>query len=172
VNLAVHQCSITDAWHGQSRTRPWAGVQVVGVVTANVLAIAATLAAWWAASGTDKATEQITFSSLALVGAVIALASNTWFLARGRQMVRVAQRTVMGERRFVPFRTDTVLPAPNGSIGRRSQPVSAGGRFLAVPGTSRYHRPSCALVAGKVSDTAARSVHEQAGRQACEVCEP
>jgi hypothetical protein len=173
VNLAVHQCSITDAWHGRSRTRPWAGVQVVGVATANALAIAAALVAWWAASGTSKATEQIAFSSLALVGAVIALASNTWFLARGRQMVRVAQRAVMAERRFAPFRSDAAAPAPNGSSERRSQAVPpAGGQYLTVPGTSRYHRPSCPLVAQKDSDAAPRSVHEQAGRQACEVCEP
>jgi hypothetical protein len=172
VNLAVHQCSITDAWHGQSsRTRPWTGVQVVGVAIANAVAIAAALVAWWAASGTGKATDQIASSSLALVGAVIALALNTWFLARGRQMVRVAQRAVMAERRFVAFRSDTVPPAPNGSSDRGSQPVP-GGYYLTVPGTSRYHRPSCALVAGKDRDTAPRSVHEQAGRQACEVCEP
>ena len=87
-----------------------------------------TLVAWWAASGTGKATEQIGFSSLALVAAVIALASNTWFLARGRQMIRGAQGVVMGERRFAPFPSDTVPPAPNGSSGRRSQPVPAGGR--------------------------------------------
>jgi hypothetical protein len=172
VNLAVHEGSISDALRGQLRTRPWAGVQVVGVVTANAVAIAVTIVAWWAASGTGKATEQIAFSSLALVGAVIALASNTWFLARGRQMIRVAQGAVMGERRFVPFRSDTVPPAPNGSSGRRSQPVSASGHYLTVPGTSRYHRPSCPLVAQKDSDAAPRSVHEEAGRQACEVCEP
>jgi hypothetical protein len=172
VNLAVHQCSITDASRSQSRTRPWAGVQVVGVATANTLAIAVTLGAWLAASGTGKATEQIAFSSLALVGAVIALASNAWFLARGRQMVRVAQGAVMGERRFVPFRSGAVLPVPNGSSDRRSQPLLAGGHYLTVAGTSRYHRPSCSLVAGKDCDTAPRSVHERAGRQACEVCVP
>jgi hypothetical protein len=171
VNLAVNQRSVTDALRGQSRTRPWAGAQVVGVATANTVAIALTLVAWWAASGTGKATEQIAFSSLALVGAVFALASNTWFLARGRQMIRVAQGAVMGERRFVPFRSDTVPPATNGSR-RRSQPVPAGGQYLAVPGTSRYHRPSCPLVAQKDSDDGPRSVHEQAGRRACEVCEP
>ena len=171
MNLAVHQCSITDAWHGHSRTRPWGGLQVVGVVTGNAVAIAMTLVAWWAASGTGKATEQIAFSSLALVGAVIALASNTWFLARGRQMVRVAQRAVMAERRFVPFRSATVPPASNGSPDHRSQPAPSG-HYLTVPGTARYHRASCPLVAQKDSDAAARSVHEQAGRQACEVCEP
>ena len=172
MNLAVDQRFVIDALRGQSRTRPWAGAQVVGVTTANAIAVAVTLAAWWAASGTGKATEQVGWSSLALAGAVIAVASNTWFLARGRQMVRVAQSAVMGERRFVPFQGGTVLPAPNGSSSRRSQPVPSGGHYLAVPGTSRYHRPSCPFVAGKETDDAPRSDHEQAGRHSCEVCQP
>ena len=173
MNLAVEQPSVIDALLGQARTRPWAGRQVVGVVTANAVTVAVTLVAWWAASGTGKATEQIGFSSLALVAAVIALASNTWFLARGRQMIRGAQGVVMGEWRFAPFPSDTVPPAPNGSSRPRAGTVvPPDGRYPTVPGTSRYHRPSCPLVAQKGSDAAPRSVHEQAGRQACEVCEP
>ena len=172
MNLAVDQRYVIDVLHGQSRTRPWGGAQVVGVATANAVAIALTIVAWWAASGTGKATDQVGWSSLALVGALIAVASNTWFLARGRQMVRLAQGAVMGERCFVPFRGDTLPPAANGSSSSRTHPVPEGGHYLAVPGTSRYHRPSCPLVTAKASDDAPRSVHEQAGRNACEVCEP
>ena len=172
MNFAVDQRYVIDVLHAQTRTRPWGGAQVAGVATANAVAVASTIAAWWAASGTGKATEQVGWSSIALAGAVIAVASNTWFLARGRQMVRVAQSAVMGERRFVPYRGGTVPPAPNGSSRRRSQPVPAGGHYLNVPGTRRYHRPSCPLVAGKDSDDAPCSGHEQAGRRACEVCEP
>ena len=76
MNLALEERSVIDALLGQPRTRPWAGRQVVGVVTANAVTVAVTLVAWWAASGTGKASEQIGFSSLALVAAVIALASN------------------------------------------------------------------------------------------------
>jgi hypothetical protein len=172
VNLAVDQHYVTDALRGQSRTRPWAGVQVIGVATANAVAVALTIVAWGAASGTGKATEQVGWSSLALVGAVIALASNTWFLARGRQMIRAAQGAVMAEPRFAPFRSETVPPATNGASSHRPRIVPAGGHYLTAPGTSRYHRPSCPLVAGKDSDEAPRSVHEQAGRNACEVCQP
>lgn len=173
MNLAVDQRFVLDALRGQSRTRPWAGAQVVGVTTANAVAVAVALVTWWAASGTGKATEQMELSSVALVGAVIALASNTWFLARGRQMIRGAQGAVMGERRFVPFGRDAVASAPDGSSGPRARTaVTPGGYCLAVPGTSRYHRPSCPLVAGKDTDDAPRSDHEQAGRHSCEVCEP
>jgi hypothetical protein len=172
MNLAVDQRYVIDALRGETRTRPWGGTQVAGVATANAVAVALTIVAWWAASGTGKATDQVGWSGLALVGAVIAVASDTWFLARGRQMVRMAQGMVMGERRFVPFRSDTVPPASNGNSRRPTQPAAAAGQYLAVPGTSRYHRPSCPLVAQKDIDDASRSVHEQAGRRACEVCEP
>lgn len=173
MNLAVDQRFVTDALRGQSRTRPWAGAQVARVATANAVAIAVTVVAWWAASGTGKATEQIGFSSLALVGAVIALAWNTWFLARGRQMIRGAQGVVMSEQGFMPFRSDAAAPATNGTSQHRARTVVPPvGHYLTVPGTSRYHRPSCPLVAGKDSDGAVRSVHEQAGRNPCEVCEP
>lgn len=171
MNLAVDQRYVVDVLHGHSRTRPWRGVQVAGVAAANAVAVAFTIVAWWAASGTGTATDQVGWSSLALVGAVIAAASNTWFLARGRQMVRLAEGAVMGERRFVPFRSDTLPPAANGS-SRRTHPVPASGDYLAVPGTSRYHRPSCPLVTGKAVEDGPPSAHEQAGRRACEVCEP
>src|ERR1041384_1315402 len=117
-------------------SRPWGGVQVVGVVTGNAVAIAAALVAWWAASGTGKATEQIGFSSLALVGAVIALASNAWFLARGRPMIRGAQGVVMSERRFAPFPGDTAPSLPNGSGRPRAGTVARPDGYPTVPGTS------------------------------------
>ena len=164
---------MTDALRGHSPSRPWAGAQIVGVTTANAVAVTVALLAWWAASGTGRATKQVGWSSLALVGAVTALAANTWFLARGRQMIRGAQGVVLGEGRLVPFRPDAVVPTTNGTGQRRARTMAApDGRYLAVPGTSRYHRPSCPLAAGKETNGAARSEHEQAGRNPCEVCEP
>ena len=173
MKLGVDQSSVTDALRAQSRSHPWGGAQVLGVTTANTVAVVVTLFAWWEASGTGKATEQVGLSSLALVGAVIALASNTWFLARGRQMIRGAQGVVLGDRRLMSYRPDAVAPDTNGTNQYRTRAVAApGGHHLTVPGTSRYHRPACLLVAGKNTDGATRSAHEQAGRTPCEVCEP
>src|SRR5207244_1795132 len=82
------------------------------------------------------------------------------FLARGRQMIRGAQGVVMSEQGFMPFRSDAVAPATNGTSQHRARTVVPPvGHYVTVPGTSRYHRPSCPLVAGKDSDGAARSVH-------------
>jgi hypothetical protein len=51
--------------------------------------------------------------------------------------------------------------------------VLAGEVFLAGAGMERYHRPDCALAAGRTGwTTATRQEHEAAGRRACGVCRP
>ena len=141
------------------------------ITAANGVAVALAVAAWWATSGMDTATSQVGWSGVGLLGVVIALAANAWFLARGRQVVRVAQGAVFGQPRFAPFPADGGAPIPDGSSTAVRAPTS-GDRYLTVRGTVRYHRPACPLVARKDVDEAPRSVHEQSGRKACEVCEP
>jgi hypothetical protein len=151
--------------------RPWSAGQVVTITAANGVAVALAVAAWWATSGMDTATSQVGWSGVGLLGVVIALAANAWFLARGRQVVRVTQGAVFGLPRFVPFAADGAAPVADGS-STAVRPPASGDRYLTVRGTVRYHRPACPLVARKDVDEAPRSVHEQSGRKACEVCEP
>ena len=141
------------------------------ITAANGVAVALAVAAWWATSGMDTATSQVGWSGVGLLGVVIALAANAWFLARGRQVVRVAQGAVFGQPRFIPFPADGGAPIADGNSTAVRAPTS-GDRYLTVRGTVRYHRPACPLVARKDVDEAPRSVHEQSGRKACEVCEP
>lgn len=162
---------LTGALGGQSRRGPWGAGQVVALAAANAIAVALAAAAWWATSGMDQATSQIRWSGVGLVGVVIALASNAWFLARGRQMVRVAQHAVLAQPHLVPFPAYSSAPVADGS-STAVRPPTSGDRYLTVRGTVRYHRPACPLVARKDVDEAPRSVHEQSGRKACEVCEP
>jgi hypothetical protein len=171
VNLAVKLGLVPEELGDTFRTGPWPARRVVAVAAANAVAVALAVLAWSVTSQTGSSTTQVRWSTVGLLGVVIALASNTWFLARGRQMIRVGHGMVFGERRVVPFRTDDLAPVTNGrsTVARR---IPGGDRYLTVPGTSRYHRPSCPLVAQKDIDEAPRSVHEKAGRRACEVCEP
>ena len=162
---------LTGALGGQSRRGPWAAGQVVALAAANAIALSLAAAAWWATSGMDRATPQIGWSSVGLLGVVIALAANAWFLARGRQMVRVAQHAVFVQPHLAPFAPYNGAPVANGGT-KPARPAASGDRYLSVPRTVRYHRPSCPLVARKDVDEAPRSVHEQSGRKACEVCEP
>lgn len=168
---AVTLGSLTGAIGGQCRRGPWGAGQVVTLAAANAIALSLTAAAWWATSGMDQATSQVSWSGVGLVGVVIALAANAWFLARGRQMVRVAQHVVLAQPHLVPFPADSGAPVADGSSTAVRTPTS-GDRYLSVRGTVRYHRPACPLVARKDVDEAPRSEHEQSGRKACEVCEP
>ena len=149
---------------------PWSGRQVAATTAANAVAVTLAAAAWWVTSGMDTATSQVRWSSIGLIGVVIALAANSWFLAQGRQGVRVAHRAVFAQPCFVPFPAGE--PAANGGDSEAVRPPASGDRYLSVRGTVRYHRPACPLVARKNVDEAPRSGHEQSGRKACEVCEP
>jgi hypothetical protein len=149
---------------------PWSGRQVAATTAANAVAVTLAAAAWWVTSGMDTATSQVRWSSIGLIGVVIALAANSWFLAQGRQGVRVAHRAVFAQPCFAPSAAGT--PATNGSHSSPVRSTASGDGYLSVPGTVRYHRPTCSLVARKNVDEAPRSVHEQSGRKACEVCEP
>jgi hypothetical protein len=143
----------------------------VTITAANGAAVALAVAAWWATSGMDTAGSQVGWSGVGLLGVVIALAANAWFLARGRQVVRVTQRAVLGQSSFMPFSADGAVPvADGGSTAVRL--LTSEHSYLTVRGTVRYHRPTCPLVARKDVDEASRSVHEESGRKACEVCEP
>ena len=141
------------------------------ITAANGAAVALAVAAWWATSGMDTATSQVGWSGIGLLGVVIALAANAWFLARGRQVVRVAQGNVLGWSRFAPFSADGAAPVADGSSTAVRPPTSEH-HYLSVRGTVRYHRPACPLVARKDVDEAPRFVHEESGRKACEVCQP
>lgn len=173
VRPAVTLGFLTGALGGQSRRGPWGAGQVLALAAANAIALSLAAGAWWATSGMDRATSQISWSGVGLLGVVIALASNTWFLARGRQMVRVAQHAVFAQPHLVPFPASSGAPVANGDT-KPARPAAAGSgdRYLSVPGTVRYHRPACPLVARKDINEAPRSVHEHSGRRACEVCEP
>ena len=134
------------------------------------MAVTLAAAAWWVTSGMDTATSQVRWSSIGLIGVVIALAANSWFLAQGRQEVQVAHRAVFAQPCFVPSADGK--PAASGSHSSPVASTASGDRYLSVRGTVRYHRSACPLVARKNVDEAPRSGHEQSGRKACEVCEP
>jgi cytidine deaminase len=44
--------------------------------------------------------------------------------------------------------------------------------LVAVPETTRYHVPSCALVGGKAVRSMVRAGHEASGLEPCGICRP
>ena len=164
--------SVFPVNRGDFQAAPWAQPHVAVVGAANGLAIAMAALASWASGGTGSSNSQLRWSSVGLLGVVVALAGNTWFLARGRSAVRTAHRKVLSVPGLASFTVDASAAASANGHDVAPRPMAMSHVLVAVPGTSRYHRPSCALATGKYVTEAARSDHDQEGRRPCEVCEP
>lgn len=147
--------------HPTRRGCPWSGGQFAAVVVANSLALVLALIGWLYSSGKTHPGDQIAGLNVSFAGVVLAIAANGFFLARGRQTVRLAM--------------PVALAGTSRSI-RRSAPISTSNGsapwFVSVPGTRRYHRPGCALVAGKAAQEATVGHFAGTGRVPCEVCGP
>lgn len=118
------------------------------------------LAAWVGASGTDDYAVQLRWIALGIAALVMSgIGGALWILA-GFRNTRARQRTIaraVGE----------VLQQPTITV---AEPASD--QLVRVESGTRYHRRSCALVAGKPSSGGSRATHEAAGLQACGVCRP
>jgi hypothetical protein len=150
-------------------TGPWNRTQFAGLVGGNVLAVALAFVGWVRASSEGRAGDQIVWLNVSFAGVVVALGVNGFFLARGRQTVRLATPVALaGTRRSGA----APVPSSNGSGPIRSAGAPRPGRFVAVAGLNRYHRHHCALVSGKAVEEAMADSFAAAGRIPCEVCEP
>jgi hypothetical protein len=127
--------------------------------------------AWYVAAGEATFTQQVGPLDAALAGLVLSGVGNLAWLLHGRR--------ALGERRRL------LLPDIAEATARDAQAVAAGPRsavavtastdeiFLAGAGMERFHRPGCALAAGRAGwETATRRDHEEAGRKPCGVCRP
>jgi hypothetical protein len=108
--------------------------------------------AWWFAHEQRTVTGQIRWINLAVVGVVtVAFADATWLL-RARWLLRMRRRQLLADW------THTAPPSIDTSL------------VVAGPGLDRFHRPSCALAAGRGWSSVDRSVVED--RLPCGVCRP
>lgn len=157
--------------HPGRRTCPWSGGQFAAVVAANALALGLALVGWFYSSGKVHADDQIGWLNVSFAGVVLAIGANGFFLARGRQTVRLAMPVALdrtsGSRGWHAPVSDS-----NGSAAVHSALPPSSEWFVAIAGTQRYHRPECALVAGKATQEATAGHFAGAGRVPCEVCGP
>jgi hypothetical protein len=84
-------------------------------------------------------------------------------LAAGRRSIGMRRRALLGE----PARVSSVRAAAPAFV-----PLSADDAFVGDPKLTMYHRPECALAAGRSWTAMPRAAHESAGRTACLVCRP
>jgi hypothetical protein len=127
--------------------------------------LAAILIGWFGASGTNQVWAQMPYLiSGGLLGLALVFAGAALVFA-----FYLARLNLITERRFGELR-DALL---RGSSSEAAGEPSTNGRVVAAAAGTKYHRPTCALVAGK-SGTRTMTV-AQASRQGldpCGICEP
>jgi hypothetical protein len=141
----------------------------------GVLAVAAggiiIVVSWYVCSGDANFNQQIGPLDAAVGGMVLVGLGNVMWVLRGRRAV--------GERRRALL-PDPVMTA-TGSVGsvRKVSDHSANDAdadadelFVAGKGLLYFHRPECALAAGRNWSGAPRAEHERQGCRPCGVCRP
>lgn len=128
------------------------------LVAANAAALILVVLAWYQISGENSIRTQLTWLEVCIGGAVIAAIVDAHWLLRGRRMVNQATAAALEPLRELDLGFDTV------DVPRQAdaEPV------LWVPGTERFHRADCALVAGK--DVRVVTAAQRGQLEGCEVC--
>jgi hypothetical protein len=140
--------------------RPWSAGDVRRAVAGNALGFGCIAAGWMAAARNVTLATQSKWAVLSVAGLMVAGVANAIFLRRGRRAV--------GSRSGRFMMTDGSRQGPAPAVPG----VIASGGLVAGAGLTMYHRPDCRLVIGKAVQAGDRAVHQEAGRQPCEVCRP
>lgn len=138
---------------------PWRVEDLLRWYAATGLALVGLAVAWWGVSGTVSGTRAITWIDVAVLAVVAGGLGNARWLLQGRR--------ALAARRRAELPTAEQLRAL-----RRPAPACDDDVRVAVPGTLRHHRPTCAAVAGKPVETLPPAEHEAAGRSPCGLCAP
>ena len=119
------------------------------------------LVAWRRTGTTADGAEQFAWLNVGVIGVIAAAFAAALWVRGGRRAVRRRQAAVLAG----------LAPA-----GSESDALAVMGDDAVLPVATdrcrRYHRPGCALAAGRGAMPARRDEHEAAGRLACEVCHP
>jgi hypothetical protein len=127
---------------------------------------------WYIAAGEATFAQQVGPLDAALAGLLLSGLGNLVWLLHGRR--------ALGERRrlLLPDVADVTAGAAARGIAvgaplTATSETAVADVFLAGEGMERFHRPGCALAAGRTGwTTATRQEHEEAGRRPCGVCRP
>lgn len=148
--------------NGRSGTRSAFGHGRAHLVL-QALVVALLVIAWWQATSHPLARDHEPWLNLGIGAVLLSGALNGLFLMGARRAVAV--------RRAALYRTASLATPASPPPGAMSGP-RRGPKFAAAPAMSRYHRPTCALAAGKPLRLEERGDHETAGRRPCGICRP
>lgn len=145
------------AWATADRSSlPWSHDDRIQLVIGNALGAAMVFAGWWTVSDQVAPSDQLGWFNLSLTGLLVSGVANAIWLSRALRAVRTARRLVL----INPSHLSRAKPC---------EPRDRPHDVVAVPGTSRYHRPDCLLVLGKTVEPACRTTSD---RVPCDVCMP
>jgi hypothetical protein len=123
--------------------------------------VAAMLLGFVKVSASSHVDEQVSWSALSLIGAVLVCAA-------------AGLAATSGERVFLlhlhRLAAAVEVHGPRSTTGVAGAAVPSGDSLVAAPTMSRYHRAGCPLAAGKATTADSRAAHERAGRRPCGVC--
>jgi hypothetical protein len=134
----------------------------------NGISVLVLLTAWWVAAGSVRTTTGV---SCAAVGVAAVIASGT----ANCRWVLVGRRSVAARRNGVTASVEHLASGleRGGGAGVTTDGADRLTGLVALPESTRYHRPDCQLVAGKLSvTTSSATAHERAGRRRCGMCQP
>lgn len=147
-----------------TRPGPWTVDAVLRVVAINAMAGVACVIAYLMVAERAGVEEQLILVNVAVAALVASGCVNVAWLLRGRRAVGLRYRELFG-------RLGTAVDAaPSPGVTTTADADVAA--FIAGEGLIRYHRPGCALAAGRDWPSGTRVSHEEEGRQPCGVCRP
>jgi hypothetical protein len=164
--------SSIDAPRQMAPTRPllWGAEDLLRWAITTGLGGIVIAVAWYIAAGEATFGQQVGPLDAALAGLLLSGVGNLVWLLHGRR--------ALGERRrlLLPDVADATASAAAhvvvvGTPRTAASAATVADAFLAGEGMERFHRPGCALAAGRTGwTTATRQEHEEAGRRPCGVC--
>lgn len=141
--------------------RPWTAPLLSRLITFNVIGFMLVAMSWYQVSGEVAVRDQLAWFNVGVVGLIVSGIGNGSWLLSGRSHIGRARMMVLPPR---------AKSASSGWDARLAEDLE--NRPVAGLAMTRYHRPSCPMVAGKQTTATTRRAHERAGRTPCELCEP
>ena len=139
---------------------PWRSGDLLASAGLAGVGLAGLVLSWYGGSSRADWADELPWACLGAVATTIAVLGLVTWLAAGLRRVRGLRREV--------------LPMVQAAALRHSpRPVaapSAVGGFVAAPGMTRFHRPTCPLATGKPVEPLRRDQLDGAGLVPCEVC--
>ena len=133
---------------------------------------------WYVCAGEVQFSQQVGPIDAAIAGLLLSGIGNLAWLLHGRRALGERRRSLLPDVAVAGFDQPTAVGTRR-RLGSASQTMTSVAStaeetlFVSGEGMERYHRPECALAAGRTGWSALpRQEHEAAGRQPCGVCRP